>query len=398
MDHPKTLNPFVLGGVVTGRRFAGRASEIARLRALAAAGQHAYLFALRRYGKTSLLREAFAWPGRAAHPSLVWCDCLPTVDARGLAQRVGEAVTLACRRGRPSEWIKAAASLFQRLRPALSVGAEGDVHVTLEVARTATGPLPDLEDALAAIQRLAESKLHPIVLVFDEFQQVAEWDSHHQTEAVIRTAVQQFRRVACVFAGSQRHLLQQMFADRARPLFKLAAPFPLARLTRDELEPWLVERFGDTGQGLDREAADAILRTAAGHPWATQYLAHFVWEKAVARSARRVTAAIVSEALGEAQRASGTVYAAEYSALTVAQRRVLLAITSEPTSAPTAAAYLARQDLPAKSTTSQALRSLLEKGYLENQDGQYLVSDPLLGEWLRRQHEVTATARPVTDT
>lgn len=385
MDRRNALNPFVLGGVVTGSRFAGRAAEIERLRTLAAQGQHAYLFAPRRYGKTSLLRESFGHATQAHRVTLVWCDCLPSVDPRGLAVRVGEGVTLATRRGKPAEWIKAAASLFKRLRPTLRVGAEGDVQVTLEMAATASGPLPDLEDALTAVQRLAERERRPVVLVFDEFQQVAEWDGLHQTEAVIRTAVQQSRNLACVFAGSQRHLLQQMFSDRARPLFKLAAPFPLSRLTRDELRPWLVERFADAGHGLDDEAAEAILRTAAGHPWATQYLAHFVWESSVVQSARQVTAQIVSDGLGEALWASDTVYAADYSALTVAQRRVLAAIAAEPTASPTAAAFLARYTLPAKSTASQALRSLLKKGHLEKQGDTYLVSDPLFAEWIRRQ-------------
>lgn len=82
--------------------------------------------------------------------------------------------------------------------------------------------------------------------------------------------------------------------------------------------------------------------------------------------------------------ASDPVYAADYSALTVAQRRVLTAVASEPTASLTAAAYLARHALPAKSTASQALRSLLAKGHVEKEGDRYLLSDPLLAEWLRR--------------
>jgi uncharacterized protein len=389
MHERKMLNPFALGGVVTGKRFAGRRTEIGRLQSLAAAGQHVYLFAPRRYGKTSLLKEAFSRPEQEGRLVVVWCDCLPTTDPQGLALRLAEQVARAVRPSKIAEWAKAAASLFTRLRPTLKVGPEGETAITLEVAPTSEAALPDLEDALAAVRRLAEVKGRPVVLVFDEFQQIAEWDKDHHAEAVARTSIQHFERVACVFAGSERHLLQQMFSDRARPLFKLAAPFPVGRLSREELAPWLEERFRDTGPGLDPDATQALLTIGAGHPGATQYLSHFVWELASARGASRVTTQVVNDALVQAVEAGDTIYGTTYARLTTAQRQVLAAIAGEPTSSPTAAPYLRRHRLPSKSTVNQAVGSLTEKGDLERQDGTYLVSDPLFGVWVRRLHVVS---------
>jgi hypothetical protein len=80
MNSRKYLNPFALGGVVTGKQFAGRSAEVARLRAIAEAGQHVFVFAPRRYGKTSLLREALETEAISRRLVLVWCDCLPTVS------------------------------------------------------------------------------------------------------------------------------------------------------------------------------------------------------------------------------------------------------------------------------------------------------------------------------
>ncbi|MGH7675279.1 MAG: AAA family ATPase [Gemmatimonadales bacterium] len=397
MNQPNTLNPFVLGGVVTGKRFAGRTAEIERLRVLAAEAQHVYLFAPRRYGKTSLLREAFSQAQQERKLSLVWCDCLPTADPQGLASRLAAEVARAARRGKVAEWAKTAGSLFKRLRPVLKVGPEGRMEITIDLSPPGQGSLPDLEDALAAVDRLADMKRRPVVLVFDEFQQIAEWDKGYQIEAILRTAIQQFERVACVFAGSERHLLQLMFSDRARPLFKLAAPFPLRRLSREELAPWLEERFRETGYQLQADATEALLSIGAGHPWATQYLGHFVWETAMAHGGRSVTAQVVNDGLTQALEAGDTIYATDYARLTSPQRQVLAAIGAEPTKSPTAAAYLRQHRLPSKSTVSQSVRSLSEKGYLEVQEGPYFVSDPVFGEWVRRQQSVFASVTIVTD-
>jgi len=384
MSQMGLLNPFALGGVVTGKRFAGRVREIERLQQIARGGQHVYLFAPRRYGKTSLLREALADAERAKRLVVVRCDCLPTTDERGFALRLAEQVTRAARRGRVSEWIKVAGSLFKRLRPVVTVSPNGETQVTVDVAQPVGANPVDVEDALAAVGRLRALRRLPVALVLDEFQQIAEWDKNHQVEAVIRTAIQHFQGVSCIFAGSERHLLQEMFSDRARPLFKLAGPFPLTRLSREEIEPWLVERFGETGLTFDHTGMDRIVAVTAGHPWATQYLAHFVWEVAVGTKVEQVTEDVINESVRQAVEAGDTVYARDYASLTSSQRQALAAIAVEPTDAPLGATYLRSHALPSKSTVSQSLASLVEKGYLEREKSVYLTSDPLFAEWMRR--------------
>lgn len=382
----KSLNPFALGGVVTGRQFAGRVAEIARLRDLVHSGQHAYIYGPRRYGKSSLLREALGSLLDAKRIDGVWCDCWPTTDAQDLATRLAQdVVSRAGNLSKVAEWVKTAGGLFKRLRPTFAIGPGGST-VSIDVSPTGQGKLPDLEDAVAAVGRLAAHRKRPTVLVFDEFQQVAQWNEASQAEATLRSAIQQLKGVSCLFAGSQRHLLQQMFNDRARPLFNLAAPFPLGRLSQEEIGPWLSERFMDSGITLEATALERMVEVAAGHPWATQYLAHFVWEAAAVQSARRVDTGIVATALNRAMAVEDTLAGGKLAALTQSQRSVLAAVAREPTTSPTAAHYLARHRLPPKSTVSQALRSLELKGDAERDHQFYLVADPILGEWLRRQY------------
>jgi hypothetical protein len=378
-------NPFALGGVVRGKQFAGRGVEIERLRQLARAGESVYLFAPRRYGKTSLLREAFELEARRGRLILLWCDCLPAVDAGDLAARLAREVVQGAKRGKVAQWAKEAGALFKRIRPVVAVQGDGQVRLEVEFGDAPANNDPNLEDALGAVARLAATRGKPVVVVFDEFQQIVTWDRDHRTEAVIRTAIQHQQETSYAFAGSQRHLLQAMFADRARPLFNLAVPFPVGRLSVEELRPWLTDRFAAGGLELEGSAAERLLSLGAGHPWATQYLSHFVWEAARHLDEPRACEESVISGLTTALAVGATTYEAEISRLTGPQRRVLAAVAREPTSSPTAADYLRRQRLPAKSTVSQALGSLVDRGMIETEGTHYLVGDPLLGEWVSRQ-------------
>jgi hypothetical protein len=174
-----------------------------------------------------------------------------------------------------------------------------------------------------------------------------------------------------------------MFSTPKRPLFKLAVPFPLDRLTEDELRPWLTARFGETSAECEPAALDALIELGAGHPWASQYLAYSVWTEAANRGQSRITVATVHDGLRMALGVADTIYDRDLATLTPSQRRVLVAIATEPTQSPTAVSYLRKHRMPAKSTVSQALRSVVQQGFVERKNNLYRVSDPLFGQWVR---------------
>jgi DNA-binding MarR family transcriptional regulator len=111
-----------------------------------------------------------------------------------------------------------------------------------------------------------------------------------------------------------------------------------------------------------------------------------VWQEAATQGVRRADERIVAAALDHAVAVEDTLAGGKLATLTPPQLQVLAALARDPTPSPTAAPYLARHRLPPKSTVSQALRSLAGKGDVEHDKDLFLVADPMLGEWLRRQY------------
>ena len=100
-------------------------------------------------------------------------------------------------------------SLFGRLRPSVSLDDTGKPRIDFGVDGRAASK-NDLVEVLAAPQTLAEKTGRTVVMVFDEFQQILEYDDD-VTERQIRSSIQHHTNVAYVFLGSRKHLLQSMF-------------------------------------------------------------------------------------------------------------------------------------------------------------------------------------------
>ncbi|MGH9068519.1 MAG: hypothetical protein ACRD0J_13685, partial [Acidimicrobiales bacterium] len=91
-----------------------------------------------------------------------------------------------------------------------------------------------------------------VLVVFDEFQAVA---GIANADAVLRSQIQHQReRVSYLFCGSERHLLQAIFADSARPLYGQAEQLRLGPLSPEAAVELVTVKFAETG----REAGSAL--------------------------------------------------------------------------------------------------------------------------------------------
>lgn len=101
-------------------------------------------------------------------------------------------------------------------------------------------PTPDsINETLLRLEDVATDHDIRFALILDEFQKVSELKENDVIEGAIRNAVQKAQCITYIFSGSQRSLLEQMFTQKKRPLYRLCTQMVLNRIESRDYEKYL---------------------------------------------------------------------------------------------------------------------------------------------------------------
>lgn len=369
--------PFHFGTVVSGDLFYDREADARNLHDLVAGGQNVVLYAPRRYGKSSLvLKVAEDWKKDGF--VCIYFDLMRVESLDEFLRAYADAALAA--EGRTERGLRAILAALASLRPRLTVGDDGKPSLELDFGRK--GPTTkSLEEVLALPEALSSARRR-IVVVFDEFQEIAALSRRVPAERIFRSAIQRQTRTRYVFLGSKTHLMRRMFNDRARPFYNAASTIVLGKPPEAESRAFLLARFREAGMPVPDIVADAIVRESGGVPYYVQAIALQTWLVARRRGAKRPAEADVAAALDELVEIHREVYEAVSASLGETARRLLSSLAKEPT-ARFDADYRARHFLPGATTIASALAKLVEAGYVEKDASGCRVSDPFHARYLR---------------
>lgn len=373
-------NPFRYGQIVGPEAFCDREREQADLARAMENGERLFVFSERRMGKTSLVMRAL--DGLPADRYLkIYVDLWPTDSAGSFTRRLAQAFAERLE-SRIEQRLQAFTRYISRLRPVLSVDDLGKPTLSVGVGDS-RDPAPELEEVLAAPARAATDRALRLVIVFDEFQRVFEYESD-LVERTLRSAVQAQPDVAFIFLGSRKHLLQSMLLDQSRPLYRAGGHYPLGPIATVHWRPFIRERFAQGERAIDDLVIDHLCSLTAGHPFYTQHLCHAAWELCERGGAADVD--LVEEALSLLLARERHAYSAQWEALTLNQRRLLVGLALEPPGQSTlSASFYARHGLSSASSVQRAVAALLARDLIDRDEGSYLIADRFLALWIRRE-------------
>jgi uncharacterized protein len=367
-------NPFAFGRVVANETFCNRQRELSEIRDAARTGRSLWLHSPRRYGKTSLILEAFA----GTDLPFGYVDVYPAQDKEGLAEAYLRGMSRLLEQvlgpgDRLLRWLRQS---MTHVSPQLSIDPMGGVSLTLGPQVAAVGAT-QLDEIVEIPQRLSASHDIQVTIAIDEFQEVTRFPG---LEEQLRSRLQHHDRVTYLFAGSRRSLLADLFSDRKRPFYQFAEHYPLEPIAGRELVRYVRGRFRDTGVDVPAEAADSIVAAACGHPHYTQMLASRVWE--LARRGDR-DPDIVPRALDHLARSQDLSNRRWFESLSASSRRVALHIARYGGQHLFSEAARRRSRLGPASSVQKALVRFTEREDLVREpDGEYRFDDPLLAHWL----------------
>ena len=378
-------NPFVYGEIVPAEAFVGRDAERDRLAADLASGQKVFLISPRRYGKSSLIRQVFTTLQRRRIATLEFTVSSFSSYVAFLQGYARALVALDTRTPPSRSWLR---DLFPGFTPELSTSPaphrRGATTLAFPAIRTDRDAARLAEEVFALPARIAARLGRRLAIALDEFQAIAGFNGG-SVEQALRAAVQQQRDVGYVFAGSEPSLMEQMIGPR-RPFYKAGPVLRLQRIPEAAFAAFLDKRFRSTGIAPEAGLGAAIVDLAGNLPYDVQRLAHETWDDVNAARRRRAGLDDLHATLHRLLAEQDTLFEAVWQRLTLPQRAALRAVVLEHGRELLAADTRERHRLGGASSVQAAIAALLREDLVAREDdGQYVVIDSLMREWVARR-------------
>jgi uncharacterized protein len=369
-------NPFEYGGIVSGQAFCNRHAEKADLLRTIRNKEKVFVFSERRFGKTSLVQSVIAkLPKKDTVAAYV--DLWPTDDEATFVIALAKAITSSMSTS-IEKMLGIGRELFGSLVPTITASDEGKPELSFGLNKNAKIDRA-LEEVLETPARIANKK--NVVLVFDEFQQILEYQSD-LVERKLRSVIQKHRNVAYIFLGSRRHLIQKMFMDKSRPLYRAGAHYPLGTIAEKYWIPFIRQHFKATDRAIPDELIHSICTSTQGHPFYTQHLCHAVWE--LCEHKETVTAEMLQDATGLLLQRENYAYTTLWESLAFNQRKFLRGLAHEAAKVqPFSAEFIGTYALGSASNVQRVVDSLLEKDVIDRDNGSFLISDRFFRLWVQ---------------
>ena len=371
-------NPFVVGGYISPHYFCDREVETELLIRNITNGRNVALISTRRMGKTGLIRHCFQFPEIKQGYYTFFIDIYDSRSLRdlvfALSKEILEVLKPVGKKALQSFWecvksLQASISFDVNGMPSLNLGL-GDIQA----------PATTLDE----IFRYLEQADKPCLVAIDEFQQISGYVEKN-VEATLRTYVQHCNNARFIFAGSQRHVMGNMFLTPSRPFYQSVSMMHLESIPLEEYIRFAGTHFKRASKEIEENAIIAIYQQFEGITWYIQKVLNTLYDMTPEQGVCRVE--MVPGAIRQIIDSFRYTYSEILFRLPEKQKELLIAITKEgKAKAVTSGAFIRKYRLASASSVQAALKGLLEKDFVTQEMGICQIYDRFLGIWLKENY------------
>ena len=370
-------NPFVYGEAVSGEYFCDRMHEINELLTDIKGGLNVIIFSPRRYGKTSLIRRVLE-DAKAEGLFTFYIDLYPAINKQRFIEIYAKAISAGLP-GKVSRIAKKLKEYMPRIIPKV-VMDDQSMRFEFEFDRTADIS-PHIDDLLEAVAKASVQHKKNAVVVFDEFQEIASFDDG-ELERKMRSVFQNHRNVSYIFMGSKTHLMRNIFNNPNRPFYKSGKHFPLQKIMPEDLGAFAAKKFLEGGIEVTENEISEIVNISECHPYYFQMLCHVLWD--ICQESGVMAHHYIEEAIDVLISRESSTYVALWEGLTNKQKNLMVALAREEYPEVFSKSFSEKYSLGASSSIQKALKKLLEKDLVQQENGSYVILDLFLKRWIRR--------------
>jgi AAA+ ATPase superfamily predicted ATPase len=372
-------NPFYITGIIPEPYFCDREKETTWFIRTLENKAHILLTSPRRMGKTQLIRHVFEQPSIKDNCYTFYTDIYPTTSLHELVLFLSKEIySVLVPKG------KAVIDKFLAGLHSLAGSIGYDPINGLPTFDIKLGDIHAPELTLEEIFRYLELADKPCVFAIDEFQQIALYPEKN-VEALLRAHIQKMNNCLFIYAGSNRHILENMFNSAAKPFYNSAEQIYLDCIPKDVYTAFANEQFSKAGRKILPEAVSLAYDLFEGHT----YYVHNVLHNAFAylNADKVIDESDIHETLSNILEEKGRTFASVMNQLNFQQKETLIAIAKEGKArGVTSVAFVKKHALKSPSSVQYAISALLDKQLLTYQNEErtktYSVSDRFLEMWI----------------
>lgn len=371
----KNINPFIIGRYESDEYFCNRKNETNRLIDSAINQRNITLISPRRLGKTALIQHVFHKIGAEKDLSVVYLDLMHTADLKDFSESFAKAI-IGKFDSKTTQIIKSISNAIKSLRPVISIDpitSQPQIEISFD-------PLVSNERRIEEIFEYIRNQNRQFFIAFDEFQQILNYPEKG-VEAHLRSHIQLTNNANFIFAVSQKHLLLSMFSEQSRPFYQSTELMNLEKIGKDEYLEFIKELYLKHKQKIDNKSIELILQLSDLSTFHVQFLCNKIYGQLFKTITEKEVISVFINLLKENE----LIYFNYKNLLTANQFKLLQAIALEGKVVQiTSKEFIQNHKLGAASSVKTALKALIAKEIIAEENNNYQVYDVFFAQWLKR--------------
>lgn len=375
----RIINPFIVTGKIPPEYFCDRAKESERLTKSITNGNNLVIISPRRMGKTGLIQFCYDNPDIKENYYTFFFDILHTSSLREFTYLFGRKIyeTLLPRS-------RKMVNLFIQTIKSINGNFGFDPITNLPTFNIELGDIKRPEYTLDEIFQYLSQADKPCIVSIDEFQQIAKYPEKN-IEALLRTYIQKSANGNFIFAGSERHMMQEMFTSAARPFYHSADMLELKAIVPQAYIPFVVGHFEKRNRKIAATDVEKVYRLFQGHTYYIQKT--FNESFAETPEGETCTLETIQAAIENMIASNDTIFREILSNIPEKQKELLYAIAKDGEAGQiTSAKFIKSHKLTSSSSVQSAANKLLEKDIITEINKVYSVTDKLFSMWINKMY------------
>ena len=373
------MNPFIVTGKIAPEYFCDRVQESARLVKSITNGNNLVIISPRRMGKTGLIHFCYDKPEISKEYYTFFIDILHTSSLREFTYLLGKEIYDSLL-PRSRKMVK----LFLQTLKSISGKFGFEPGLNLPVFNIELGDIERPEYTLDEIFYYLNQADKRCIVAIDEFQQIAKYPEKN-IEALLRTYIQQQANSNFIFAGSERHMMQEMFLSSARPFYQSASLMDLKAIPSEIYVDFVISHFKKRRKHIEESSVEKVYNLFKGHTYYMQK----TFNEAFADTPEggECTLDVIRTAIDAIIASNDTIFREILSNIPEKQKILLYAIAREGEAERiTSSDFIKRHSLVSASSVQSAVKKLLEKDLITESNKVFFVTDKLFAMWMNQMY------------